>query len=163
MKDPRPKTTGQVRAIFGEARRCGLDNETLHELVADVVGAAEDLRHPSTDGGMLSGHAAIDPVSISKLTFAQAEAVIQRLKGKSFVPLRTLQYRRAKAGIKQVVQESQLTLIAQLASQREWSAETLINFCIRQCGHHPLRTTEDANKVIEALKSMNKREGLWAA
>ena len=138
----RLKTTAQVRAIFGEAKRCGLDDETLREIVADIT-------HGST--------------SISTLTFAQAEAVIQRLKGKSFVPLRTLQYRRAKAGVKQVVQEAQLTLIAQLASQRKWSAETLINFCKRQCGHHPLLTTEDANKVIEALKSMNKREGLWAA
>ena len=137
----RPKTTGQVRAIFGEARRCGLDGDTLHELVIDVAGTA----------------------SIKDLTFTQAEAVIQRLKGQSFVPLRTLQYRRAKAGIKQVVQEAQLTLIAQLASQRRWSADALVNFCKRQCGHHPLRTTEDANKVIEALKSMNKREGLWAA
>ena len=142
VKEQRPKSTSQVRAIFGEAKRCGLDDETLREIVADIT-------HGST--------------SISTLTFAQAEAVIQRLKGKSFVPLRTLQYRRAKAGIKQVVQEAQLTLIAQLASQRNWSDETLVNFCKRQCGHHPLLTTEDANKVIEALKSMNKREGLWAA
>ncbi|PYS69309.1 MAG: hypothetical protein DMF69_17400 [Acidobacteria bacterium] len=147
----RDHTTGQVRAIFGEARRCGLDNELLHELVADVIRGSS----PTVMEGA---------VSIKSLTFAQAEAVIQKLKGKSFVPLRTLQYRRQSAGIKQVVQEGQLKLIADLASQREgWTAETLVNFCKRQCGHHPLRTTEDANKVIEALKSMNQREGLWAA
>lgn len=138
----RPRSTSQLRAIFGEARRCGLDDEALREVVADVT-------HGST--------------SISKLTFTQAESVLQRLKGKAFVPLRTLQYRRQQAGVKQVVQEGQLKLIADLASQRHWSADALINFCKRQCGHHPLRTTEDANKVIEALKSMNKREGLWAA
>jgi hypothetical protein len=144
----RPKTTGQVRAIFGEARKCGLDNDALHEVVASVL---------STQ------HSARGEVSIAKLSYSEADAVIERLKGKSFVPRRTLQYRRAKQGIKQVVQEGQLTLIAELATQRNWPAQTLIDFCIRQCEHHPLRTTEDANKVIEALKSMNKREGLWAA
>lgn len=142
VKEQKAKSTAQLRAIFGEARRCGLDDETLREVVADV-----------TKGS----------ISLSSLTFAQAEAVIQRLKGKSFVPLRTLQHRRQQAGVKQVVQEGQLKLIAELASQRNWQPEALISFCKRQCGHHPLRTTEDANKVIEALKSMNKREGLWAA
>lgn len=142
MHSSRAKTTPQVRAIFGEGRKCGLDDEQLRDTVESVT---RRTRH------------------ISELTHSEAEAVIERLKGKSFVPRRTLQYRRAKQGIKQVVQENQLKLIADLASQRKWSAEALVNFCKRQCGHHPLRTTEDANKVIEALKSMNKRDDLWAA
>lgn len=142
MGNARPKTTPQVRAIFGESRKCGLDDEQLRDTVESVTGRT---RH------------------ISELTYVEAERVIEKLKGKSFVSRRTLQYRRAKQGIKQVVQEGQLTLIAELASQRNWSAEALVNFCQRQCGHHPLRTTEDANKVIEALKAMNRREGLWAA
>lgn len=147
----RPKTTGQVRAIFGEARKCGLDNEALHELVASVLLNGQ----PSSVAGR--------EASIAQLSYSEAERVIERLKGRAFLPRRTLQYRRAKQGIKQVVQEAQLALIAQLATQRNWPAETLVRFCKRQCGHHPLRTTEDANKVIEALKSMNRREGLWAA
>jgi hypothetical protein len=108
--------------------------------------------------------------SIARLTYAEAERVIARLRGQrsqvgqdAYVPLRTLQYRRQKAGIQQMVQTAQLEKVAALATQRNWSPETLVNFCKRQCGHHPLRTTEDANKVIEALKAMNKREGLWAA
>lgn len=139
---PRPKTIGQVRAIFGEGRKCGLDKEGIDDVVEDVT---KRTRH------------------VSALSFSEAQQVIQRLKGKLFVPLRTLQYRRAKAGIKQVVQEGQLKLIAELATQRDWQPESLIKFCKRQCGHHPLRSTEDANKVIEALKSMNKRDDLWAA
>src|SRR5436190_931638 len=86
----RHHTTGQVRAIFGEARRCGLDNDTLHELVADVL--------------VSTGGSSDRIASIKTLTFAEAEAVIQKLKGKSFVPLRTLQYRRQQAGVKQVVE-----------------------------------------------------------
>lgn len=142
MKPARSKSTAQVRAIFGEARRCGLDSDALHELVAGLV--------PGTG-------------SIKSLTFTQAEAVIEKLKGSSFVPRRTLQWRRKKSGVTQVVQKSQLQLIAELASQRNWSSETTVNFCRRQAGHYPLRTTQDANKVIEALKAMNKRDNLWAA
>jgi hypothetical protein len=137
-----PKSIPQVKAIFGEGRKCGFDDEGIRDVVESVT---RRTRH------------------VSELSHAEAQQVIQRLKGRSFIPLRTLQYRRARQGVKQVVQEGQLNLIADLASQRNWSAETLVNFCKRQCGHHPLRTTEDANKVIEALKSMNKREGLWAA
>ena len=149
MSDARPKLNSQVRAIFGEAKRCGLDNDALHELVADVLRG----NSPTPESA----------VSIAKLTYTEAERVIQRLKGQSFVPRRTLQYRRQKAGIQEVVQQAQLDKIAALASQREWNAQTLINFCRRQCGHYPLRTTADANKVIEGLKAMNSREGLWAA
>lgn len=149
MNNARPKTTLQLRAIFGEARKCGLDNDALHELVASVL--------------VSTGSGSDRVASIKELSYTEAERVIERLKGKSFVPRRTLQYRRQKAGIKQVVQEGQLQKIAELASQRQWSPESLVKFCKRQCGHHPLRTTEDANKVIEALKSMNKRDDLWAA
>lgn len=134
MVNVRPKSTQQVRAIYGEAKRRGLDNDALHEIV----------------GG-----------SIKALSFAEAQKVIQRLKADSFVPLRTLQYRRAKAGVQQIVTDEMLTLIAELASQRKWSPETLQNFCVRQCKKKAPRTTVDANKVIEALKSMNKRKGLW--
>lgn len=177
----KPKTTGQLRAIFGEARKRGLDNEQLHDLVAGVVqssNSSSDRTIPrrgpraATPGGEKVGAAdrwvatavaALPFVSIKSLTYAQAEAVIQRLKGSSFVPRRTLQYRRKKAGVTQVVQRDQILLIAALATQREWSTETLVKFCKRQCGHHPLRTTADANKVIEALKAMNRRDDLWAA
>lgn len=138
----RPKSTGQLKAIFGEGRKCGLDDDGIRDVVEDVT---KRTRH------------------VSELSYTEAERVIERLKGKSFVPRRTLQYRRAKQGIKQVVQEGQLKLIADLATQRNWSAEGLVKFCRHQCGHHPLRTTEDANKVIEALKSMNRRDGLWSA
>ena len=150
----RPKSPGQVRTIFGEAKRRGVDADQLHEIVADVVTQDAILRHAAPHK---------NPESIKSLSYAEAERVIQRLKGHSFVPLRTLQYRRQRAGVKQIITRDQEEKIAALASQRHWSAETLVNFCKRQCGHHPLRTTVDANKVIEALKAMNKREGLWAA
>lgn len=150
----RKKTNGQVRAIFGLAKLIGLDREALRELVADVVTQDAISRRASIRD---------DADSIKSLSYSEAEKVIQRLKGKSFVPLRTLQYRRAKSGVKQMVTAELLKKIAELASQRDWSAETLQNFCIRQCKHAKPLTTSDANKVIEALKAMNERDHLWAA
>lgn len=142
MNNPQLKIPSQVRAIFAEAKKRGLKDEDLRDVVEDVT---KHTRH------------------ISELTYAQAQNVIRRLKAEQFVPTRTLQYRRAKSGIKQLVANEQLTLIAELASQRKWPAETLRNFCVKQCGKEKPRTTVDANKVIEALKAMNKRDGLWAA
>jgi hypothetical protein len=139
-----PKSTAQVRAIYGIARRSGLDDELLHDTVESVTKRTR---------------------SIAALTRLEADQVIAHLKGEAFTPTprRTVQHRRKRAGVQQVIQQGQLDLIASLASQRGWSAQTLIDFCKRQCGHHPLRTTKDANKVIEALKSMNKRDALWAS
>jgi len=140
--DESPKSANQVRAIFAEARRVGLDQEPLRDLVESATRRTRSIR---------------------ELTHAEAEAVIKRLKGKDFVPIRTLQYRRQRQGVEQIVQSAQLRLIADLASQRGWDATTLGAFCKRQCGSMRPRTTKQANQVIEALKAMNRREGLWSA
>lgn len=143
--NPAPKTTAQVRAIFGLARSAGHGDDEHRAVIAKVT---EERKHSARD-----------------LTFDEANLVIEHYNGRAFKPSprRTVLHRRQQRGVKQIVSAAQLELIATLASQRQWSAETLRKFCIRQAGHFPLRTTEDANKVIEALKSMNRRKGLWAA
>lgn len=138
----RLKTTGQVRAIFGAAKERGFDDEKLRDIVESVT---KRTRH------------------ISQLTHAEADLVIQRLKADSFVPRRTLQWRRKKAGVSQLVQETQLKLIADLATQRNWSADSLTQFCQRMIKRDRPVTTAQANTIIEALKSMNRRDKLWAA
>jgi hypothetical protein len=144
----RPHSPGQLRAIYAEGRRRGLDNDDLHDSILS---------------GLAQNSIARKTGSFSDLTYTEAQRAIQRLKGRDFTPLRTRQHQRQTAGINQVITDEQQQLIADLASQRNWSAQTLITFCKRQCGHYPLRTTKDANKVIEPLKAMNKRENLWAA
>lgn len=134
------KSTNQVRAIFAEGRKRGLDHDQLRDVVESETRRTR---------------------SIAELTHREAEAVLRKLKGNGFVSLRTIQYHRKKQGVQQVVQQEQLDLIAALASQRHWPAETLLNFCKRQCGHTKPRTTSEANKVIEGLKAMNRREELW--
>jgi len=143
----RPHTAGQLRAIYALGRKRGLDNDDLHDSILS---------------GLANNSIARRTGSFTDLTFSEAERAIARLKGRDFVPLRTLQHRRAKSGVVQIVTDEQLTKIAFLATQRKWSPQTLTNFCVRQCGH-PVRTTVDANKVIEALKAMNERDHLWVA
>lgn len=134
------KTVKQVRTIFALARQRGLNDDELHAVVAEVVGNR----------------------SISALGREDANRVIARLnRGQGATP-RTVQHRRKQAGIVAVVQSAQIHLIAELASQRSWTGATLEKFIRRQCKHFPPRTTSDANKVIEGLKAMNRREGLWA-
>jgi hypothetical protein len=118
---------------------------------------------------------------LSKMTFEEANALIVKLGGTPFRPprtdwskiaaaqppargdsARTRQSRRKAAGIEQVASERQIQLIAALASQRDaMSAAALTQFCKRVCGAEKPRTTKEANKIIEALKSMNRRDGLW--
>lgn len=133
---PAPKTTAQVRRIFGLARTRGLDEADLHTLVEETT----------------------RKTSIRLLTTPEADLVIERLGGEAMTARRTVQHRRKQAGVEQLVPQGQLEKIADLAAGRNWSAEALQNFCRRQCGHFPLRTTTDANKVIEALKAMNRRD-----
>jgi len=140
-----PKTNAQTRRIFGLARTRGLEQEELHALVKEATSR-------NGKGGK---------ASIAALNISEADAVIVRLGGEPLAARRTIQHRRRNAGVQQVVGQAQLQYIAALASQRNWSAETLRDFCIKLCKHFPLRTTSDANKVIEALKSMNQREDLW--
>jgi len=145
MNPARPKTTGQVRAIFAAAQKAGVDFNDK-ELRGDTVEAVtRRTRH------------------LSELTFAEAQRVLQKLKGQSFVPLRTLQHRRKQAGIQQIITDDQQTLIAELASQRKWSVESLTKFCQKVIKRDRPLTTAEAGKVIEGLKAMNRRDNLWAA
>src|SRR5215213_2209131 len=132
IEEYKTKTRGQVGAIFAEAAKHGIDQEALRDVVADVTRRTR---------------------SVKALTYIEAQRVIQRLKGDAFVPLRTLQHRRQKSGIPQLVQPAQLNLIAELASQRNWSVETLAKFNKRLCKRESSCTTSDANKIIEALKA----------
>lgn len=135
------KSNGQLRAIFAEGKKRGLDHDRLRDMAESITRRTRSLK---------------------ELTKPEAESMLRTLKGNRFTPLRTLQHRRQREHIDQVVQPAQLKLIAELATQRGWSAETTLKFCERQCGHKRPLTTKQANSVIEALKAMNRREGLWA-
>lgn len=131
------KTNNQVRAIYGLARKRDLDTVALHQLVREATGKD----------------------SIAALNVTQADAVIVRLGGQPLAARRTIQHRRRRAGVSQVAQPAHLDLMRRLARQRNMSDEGLQQLTTRICKHFPPRTTHDTNKVIEALKAMNRRDG----
>lgn len=133
-----PKSTGQVRCIFGLKNKLGMSDELLRETVLSVTNRTDH---------------------ISQLTSVEADHVIAHLQGNDHkpAPRRTVLHRRKRAGVKQVAQPAHLDLMRSLARQRGMSDEGLEQLARRICKCYPPRTTSDTNKVIEALKAMNRR------
>jgi hypothetical protein len=142
------KTSTQIRAIFGLAKR------NRFELDDDAkAGLAVVASNGRTD-------------RLSLLTFAEANVAIKNLGGEPFepryVPRRTENYRRPKAGVKQIAQPAHLELMYKLAAQRNMSSDGLERMGRRMIKTWPPRTTDETNKVVEALKSMNRRDRINA-
>jgi hypothetical protein len=129
------KSLQQVKCIFGLAKQRGLDDADLHALVEDATGQP----------------------SIRALSYVQADRVIERLGGEPFAARRTVQHRRQKAGVPQIAQPSHLQLMYDLASRRNMSDEGLAQLAGRMRVPFPPRTTGGTNKIVEALKAMNRR------
>jgi hypothetical protein len=136
-----PKSTAQVRCIFGLARKNGLDDDLLHDTVMSVTKRTN---------------------RISQLTSLEADRVIEHLKGPDYKPRsrRTVLHHRKRAGVQQVAQPSHLGLMESIARQRGMSGEGLQKLAERIIKHYPPRTTSETNKVIEALKAMRQRDNL---
>lgn len=138
-----PKTTDQLRAIFGLGKNVGMDKE-------DLEGLAET---------MTSGQVE----RLSMLSFDQANEMIKHLGGDPFpangtIPIRTQNYRKQKAGVKTIETEKQLKLIKDLAAKRNMSETALASLCTRIIKRPTPVTTAEGNKIVEALKSMIARD-----
>lgn len=138
-----PKTTDQLRAIFGLGKSLGMDKTDLEELAFDKTGGTVE--------------------RLSLLSYDQANLMIVHLGGEPFpalthVALRTANHRRQKAGIKQVETGKHLRLIADLAAKRNMSAAGLASLCMRIIKKPSPQTTAQGNKIVEALKAMNARD-----
>ncbi|HUF02823.1 MAG TPA: hypothetical protein VMM38_01465 [Aridibacter sp.] len=142
----RKKTNAQIKRMFGLGRPLGCGKEELEELACDVTNGRTE--------------------RLSKLTFDEANAMIERLGGDAFPvsrSLRTVQYHRQKAGVTQIVTPRQMKYLEDLAAKRNITDEGLERLCRKILGRGLPRTTKDANKVIEALKSMIARDAKPAA
>lgn len=138
------KTRSQIKAIFGLAKQRGIDMD------ADTkMGFAITVSLGRTD-------------SLADLRFDEANRLIENLGGDAFPPFRrprrTESYHRQKAGIEQIAQTSHLRLMNELAVGRGMSADGLERMGRRMLKHWPPHTTAETNKIIEALKAMNKRD-----
>jgi hypothetical protein len=145
MQTFQPKTTDQLRAIFGLAKKEGIafgDDDR-----AEYVSTVSDGRVTST----------------SKLSFDEANKLIVQFGGEAFpapghVAKRTENYRKQKANVKTLVTGRQLRMMKDLADKRNMSQIGLASLCMRIIKRSAPTTTAQCNKVIEALKSMNARD-----
>lgn len=140
-----PKTTDQLRAIFGLGKKLGMDKADLEELALDKTGGKVE--------------------RLSLLSYDQANLMIVHLGGEPFpapshVTIRTANHHRQKLGIKQVETGKHLRLIQDLAAKRNMSTAGLASLCMRIIKKPAPVTTAQGNKIVEALKAMNKRDSL---
>lgn len=133
-----PKTTEQLRAIFGLGKKLNCAKEDLEEMAGK---------------------------RLSALTFDEANAMIVRLGGDAFptpagpAPRRTQNYHKQKQGIKTLVTAAQLTHLEDLWFKlpgRTAAGLAAISRRVNRGADRP-RTTEECNRVIEAVKSMTAR------
>lgn len=139
MKNSQPKTTEQLRVIFGLGKKLNCAKEDLEEMAGK---------------------------RLSALTFDEANGMITRLGGDAFpspagpAPRRTQNYRKQKQQIKTIVTPAQLDKLDRLwfkYGHRTLSGLEAICKRVNRGAKTP-RTTEECNRVIEAVKSMNARE-----
>jgi hypothetical protein len=151
MRKPRNKINAQIRRMFGLAKpkADAAGYEVKDFIEATVLAVTLSKKH-----------------RISELTFDEANDVIQALGGD---PIRSYgnskraeNYRKQQAGVKSIETDAHLNLIQDLARVRNMSANGLERMAVRMIGHWPPRTTAEGNKIVEALKAMNKRDGLVA-
>lgn len=136
-----PKTTQQMKAIWGLAKKHDIDEETLR-------GSAVVVSEGRVD-------------RLSLLSFDEANVLIRNLGGdaitSSRTPRRTVNYRRKVAGVQQIAQRDHLAFMRKSAEALNISEAGLESMGNRMLKHWPPRTTAETNKIIEALKSMAER------
>lgn len=104
--------------------------------------------------------------SLSELTFDEANACIVRLGGEAFRAYgnskRNENYKKQEAGIKTVETELHVIAIREAAALRNMGEDGLTSLATRMRLPWPPHTTEQGNKVFEAVKAMNKRDNIIA-
>ncbi len=143
---PKLRTKAQNSLMFGLASRAGVSHDDLREWTSEITNGRTD--------------------HTSELYFHEAVQIIDRLQ--AFVnptadktPRRTQQYRRQQAGVDQIVSPQQLQKLNDLwFSKPERTASGLESICFRTIKVNSPRTTKQCNAIIEAVKSMNRREAM---
>ena len=141
---PKPRTLAQNRVIHSLLNSKGIDADLKAEMVTRI-----------TKGR--TSHT-------SAMHFGEANQLITELGGDAIdASRRTQQLHRQKAGVVQMMTAEQRTLLEGLACKR-WGAEWA-HPCAALCrrmlkGKAFPRTTTEGNKIIEAIKAMNARDGI---
>ncbi len=149
MKKPQPKKPFQIQRMFGLARK-----------PADAAGIPVKEFLEDLAGNITRGR--VDRLSL--LTFEDANNIIARLGGTPFANYghskRTENYRKQAAGIKTIETGAHVEFIRKQAERRNMTEEGIAKLAARMNLPWPTQTTEQGNKLAEALKAMNRRDGL---
>lgn len=141
-----------LRALFGAAREHGLTKQDLND--AAMVGFQKSSLRDLTD----------DEVKI----LLDGIRGKKRRRGKSGhtdtargYAMGTQGKRRGDDSTREfLVTEKDLNLLADAAALRGWSRDTLDTFIRRQLRGRSIRTIKELNKVLWAVKAMNRRDKL---
>jgi len=147
MKKPRPKSNAQVRRMFGLAKPLA------------VVACLETKEYLED----MASHITRDRTShISELTFDEANAAIKLMGGDPFPAYgnskRAENHRKQQAGIKTIETDAHVEFIRKTAAKRNMTEQGLESLAARMNVPWPPQTTEQGNKLAEALKAMNRRD-----
>lgn len=132
--------------MFGLAAKCGLSHEDLRDMTAEITNGRTE--------------------HTSKLYTTECDELIHRLesfvKPRQLAP-RTVHHRRQQAGVPQIATQKHLKLMNDLAARRGMSEQGLRDLCFRTIHKDRPITTGETNKIVEALKDMNRRDGIFGA
>ena len=133
-----------LRALYAAAREHKVDSEALHETVL--------ARFQCVSLKDLSNEQACDLMNsirgITKKTWQKRQAM--NYQGRKDSP-------REPGEVEHLVTEGELHVLRAAAEKRSWSSTTLSEFCTRQIKKPLPTTTRELNKVIWAIKAMNRR------
>lgn len=141
---PKYRTKFQNSKLHGIAGKLGLTKDDLHEHA-----------YALTDGR--TEHT-------SDLTIKECDQLINYLENllpaaKTAQPSRrTIQHHRQKAAVKTLATPTHIDFLNNLARQRGMTKEGLQRLCLRMIKLEKPRTSNDCNKIIEAIKAMNARD-----
>lgn len=136
------RTLAQNNIIHGLLGNFGFDREAKAEMVLDITQGRTE--------------------SSKEMTFDEANVMIKRLDGRPIFAARkaprTEQLDRQIAGIKRIASAKHRNLMELKARRRGISPEGLgdLSASVNKGIRNP-RTTEEVNRVIEAIKAMDKR------
>lgn len=136
------RTLKQNRIIHALLNKYGCSTDDKAEMVYDITQGRTE--------------------STKEMYESEADVMIRRLGG-STQPVsrksrRTVNYQRQKMGVAQLITKKQEDYLRDLVKKRNISEPGLRSLCEKIIKKSFPRTTKDGNKVIEALKSMIRRD-----
>jgi Protein of unknown function (DUF1018) len=136
-----------LRTIYAAAREHHISNDDLHASIATI--GKQSLK---------------DLDAAEACTLLDGIRGIQRHKPWAKREAMGTAGRRDRRGrednVTHLVTPGEMQRLKEQAGLRGWSPETIAAFVLRQLGKDKIVTTADCNKVLWALKTMNRRDGL---